>query len=108
MSGLEASEAEISKAILNYLRMKGYLAKRNQSGVMRSSYNGHERFVHMGEKGWPDIIGCTKDGVFFGIEIKSRQGKTTPDQDRILREMRESNAIAFVARSIDDVVAQGL
>lgn len=106
---LTASESEIQKSILDYLRMRGHLVKRNQSGVMTKQYNGKTHYVRMGEAGWPDIIGWSKNGHAIGIEVKSRKGKTTPEQDQILARIGSiPNALAFVARDLQDVIDRGL
>ena len=57
----------------------------------------------MGEKGVSDIIGC-KDGRFLAIEIKTEKGRVTPHQQRFLDRVNEAGGVAFVARSIEDVV----
>jgi len=57
----------------------------------------------MGEKGVSDIIGC-KDGRMIAIEIKTPAGKVTPYQQRFIDRVNAAGGLAFVARSIEDVV----
>lgn len=103
-------ETELQRAILDYLKIRGHLVKRNQSGMIKKD----SHFIHMGEKGWPDIIGIAGSrnaelyGKFIGIEVKLPKGKTTPAQEEILGEIRSRNGIAFVAHSLDEVIAAGL
>lgn len=64
-------------------------------------------FKHFGglyaPKGIPDIIGCYK-GQFIGIEIKVAGGRVSPDQERVLQNINDAGGIAFVARSVDEVI----
>ena len=43
------------------------------------------------------------DGRFIAIEVKTEQGKLTPEQRLFLFKINENNGIGFVARSIEDV-----
>ena len=106
---MDARESDIQKSILQYLQMKGHLVKRNQSGVMQKQYGDKTHFVRMGAAGWPDIIGWSKEGRPIGIEVKSRKGKTTPEQDHMLDKIKSlPGAFSFVARDVQDVIDQGL
>lgn len=57
----------------------------------------------MGEKGISDIIGCFK-GRFLAIEIKTENGKVSEYQQRFIDNVNEAGGLAFVARSIEDVI----
>ncbi len=57
----------------------------------------------MGYPGIADILGCYQ-GRMIAIELKSPTGKATPDQERFLQNVRDNGGIAFVARSIDEVI----
>lgn len=48
------------------------------------------------ERGIPDIIGCSPNGRFVGIELKTKVGKTSKLQDIQLNLIRNSNGIALV------------
>lgn len=52
-----------------------------------------------------DLLVCL-DGKFVAIEVKRPQGKLTEGQERFLHNVRAAGGIAFVAYSVDDVVAQ--
>lgn len=56
--------------------------------------------------GVPDIIVCAK-GKFVGIECKApgKESNTTPNQDLHIERIAEAGGHAFVASSLDDVVA---
>lgn len=107
-SQLNISEKDIQKSILDYLRIRGYLCKRNNSGLLFSEYKGRKRAIRVGEAGWPDIEGLTKEGRYFGIEVKSSVGKLEESQKAIGEQIRSMHGLWFVARSLDDVIAKGL
>lgn len=100
-------ERDIQRSILEYLKIKGYLCKRNQSGMSFGETKGKKWAIRMGEAGWADIIGCLKSGVFFAIEVKRHGGVVTPAQNAFLEAVRASKGVAFVAYSLEDVIARG-
>lgn len=107
-------ETLLIASIIQYLKMRGHLCKRNQSGLMTRNYKGKTHYIHMGESGWSDIIGCLGQkignwpvGTFFAIEVKTIIGKTTPSQDMFLDEVKKRGAISLVARDVDDVTKYG-
>lgn len=100
-------ENEIQRSILDYLQIKGYCCFRNNTGAMPAIYNGKKRFIRFGSVGWPDIIGMTKFGKFFGIEVKSYGGKPTDAQVAVGNSIVKNNGIYLVARSLDDVIGLG-
>jgi len=57
----------------------------------------------LGEKGISDIIGCHQ-GRMVAIEIKAPRGTVSPFQQAFLDSVVAAGGIAFVARSIDDVI----
>jgi Holliday junction resolvase len=57
----------------------------------------------MGAKGVPDILGCYQ-GKFLGIEVKTEKGKPSPEQVRFIQNLNDAGGIAFIARSVDDVI----
>jgi hypothetical protein len=88
---VKQTEAEITSAIRSLLKTVGVFAWKNWSGPMSSP------------KGIADILGCWQ-GRFVAIEVKRPGGRTTPEQERFLEAVRRHGGIAFVARSIDDVI----
>ncbi len=106
---IKVSEKEIQHAILDYLRIRGYLCKRNNAGMSFGQHNGKKWAIKIGEPGWPDIEGITKDGLYFGIEVKSATGKLEESQKAIGKKIGSmGGARWFVARSVGDVIEQGL
>lgn len=109
---LKVKESDILKAILIYLKYKGYLCKRNNAGKMfRKSFSksGKESnyMIKIGEAGWPDIEGITKEGRFFGIEVKAPRGTLSDLQRQVGAKIMDNKGIWFVAYSLDDVIKQG-
>lgn len=98
------SESDVVAAILDYLAVRGIFAWRNQTGAMRTGDG--KRFVRFGAVGSPDIIGVLPGGRFLGIECKTPRGRLSPHQDLFLARLLDDGALAFVARSVDDVIKQ--
>ena len=104
---IKVPEKAIQKSILNYLTLRGYLCKRNNAGKMFGEHKGKRWMINVGEKGWPDIIGLKKDGIFFGIEVKVPGNRPTTLQDEVGAKIIRSNGIWFVAYDLDDVIVRG-
>lgn len=84
-------EQKIQKKILDYLYKIGVLAvKFNNIGIYSTP-------------GFPDIVGCTKQGIFIGIEVKVPGEKPKPHQQAYLDAINQLNGIGFCATSVDDV-----
>ena len=98
-------ESEIQAAIMDYLRIRGVFAWRSNTGAGKLTHaNGSSRFVRFGFAGCADILGCLDDGRFLAIEVKNEGGRLSKDQDVFLEAIRRRGGIAFVARSVEDVI----
>lgn len=87
----QSPEQKIQKKILDYLYKIGFLAvKFNNIGIYSTP-------------GFPDIVGCTKQGIFIGIEVKVPGEKPKPHQQAYLDAINQLNGIGFYATSVDDV-----
>jgi hypothetical protein len=53
-------------------------------------------------RGVPDIIGCV-GGIFFGLEVKTDDGKVSVLQHLELNRIAKAKGYATVVRSVDDV-----
>jgi len=104
---LKVRESDIQKAILEYLKLRGYVCRRSNAGKMFIKDKGRTRAINIGEAGWPDIDGITKSGIFFGIEVKVPGGQPTPIQAQKGEEINKSNGIWFVATDVAEVIARG-
>jgi len=58
----------------------------------------------MGQAGIPDIVICYKS-LFVAIETKApgKADNVTPNQERVMREIRLNDGFAFVVDSTDDL-----
>src|ERR1044071_5090070 len=98
---MKGPESYVLSAITEYLGIKGYVFKRNNSGTMFVKGPDRMRAIRLGEAGWPDIIGLTKAGQFFGIECKAKGKKPTEDQERVLKRIQDSGGKALVAYGVE-------
>ena len=57
----------------------------------------------MCQPGVPDILGIWQ-GRMLGIEIKAPNGRVSEHQQRFIDSINREGGLAFVARSIDDVI----
>ena len=53
--------------------------------------------------GVSDILGCYR-GRMIAIELKAPRGTVTPDQERFIQNVNDAGGIAFVAKSLDEVI----
>jgi hypothetical protein len=99
------SEADTKRAIVQYLKTRGHLVIPYRTAGVKTATKG---WIPAPRTGISDLLGLTKEGKFFAIEVKGAAGKTSPDQDRFLESVRSCGCIAIVARSIQDVQEAGL
>ena len=84
------AEALLTKSIRQLLNSVGIFAWKEWGGPMSTP-------------GVPDIIGCFK-GRLIGIEIKSEKGVVSEYQKEFIENINRAGGLAFVARSLDDVI----
>jgi hypothetical protein len=97
---LKASEQDIQRAILEYLALRGYFCWRNNTGGFRDK---RDHFYIFGKVGSGDILGLTKEGRFFSIEVKAPGKKPTDHQRDFIASVNKNKGLAFVATSLEDV-----
>lgn len=96
---LKPTEKEIMELIMAWLRLKRIWCVHIYG---TSSYRAAVR-----QAGVPDIIGCLPyTGIALFIEVKDHKGKVTTEQEAFLAARRKEGAIAFVARSLEDVESE--
>ena len=84
-------EQDIQKEIINFLEKKGFLAiKHNNIGIYARA-------------GVPDIIACSNQGKFIGIEVKRPGEKPKPIQQAFIDAINNLNGVAFSAVSVEEV-----
>ena len=93
-------ESEIQREILEFLSWAGIFSWRNYTGGIP-----HGKFLAQNPaKGAPDILGQTPDGRLLGIEVKTKTGKPTKEQQQFINLINMQGGIGFIARSVEDVV----
>jgi hypothetical protein len=83
-------EAMLTRSVKSLLKAAGIFHFKHWGGPM-------------GYPGVSDIIGCYK-GRMIAIELKSPKGTASPDQERFIQNVKDAGGIAFIAKSLDDVI----
>lgn len=87
---VEPLEADIQKAILEYLHKQKILVWRINETV---------NII-----GFPDLLAIDpKDGRFVGIEVKTKKGRVSVVQEAVHNMIKRSKGVVIVARSVHDV-----
>ena len=87
---IKPKESEITREIRAYLRLRGIWHWKQHQGL--GSYPGVS-----------DILGCHR-GRLLAIEVKAPEGRLSEKQQAFLDRVKAEGGIAFVARSVDDVI----
>jgi len=99
-------EADIKRAITQYLRARGCLVIPYRNvGIFKRVTGQYISSPHLGIS---DLLGLTREGRFFAIEVKRPGNRPTLFQEQFLETVRSFNCIAIVAYSIDDCIEAGL
>lgn len=102
---IEQAEADIQRQILEYLKVHGIFAWRQNQGGMTATHNGRSRFVRFAHvDGISDIIGVLPGGRFMAIEVKRRGGKPTDAQAAFLERVWSEGGAACVADSLEAAI----
>ena len=96
-------ESAIKKAIMDYLatRPNTFAFRVSTTGIPDTSLPGGFRKNLM--VGVSDIIGV-KNGKFFALEVKTRDGKLTEHQERFLKRVDKAGGYGAVVRCVEDAV----
>ena len=98
------SENDVVNSCLQFLKLKGIFAWRNNTGAMKiSRENGKQGFYRFGFKGSSDILGILPSGKFLAVECKFGKGKLTENQIRFLQEIGRNGGIAVCVWSVEDL-----
>ena len=107
-------ESNIQKMVMLAISEIGSTVWRNNTGVLKNEAGIPVRFGLC--VGSSDLIGITpvtvtedmvgkKVGVFTAVEVKTKTGRVSPDQQRFLAAVRRAGGIAGVARSVQDALS---
>lgn len=112
MAKKQKPEAQVQRAVLDYLRAEKILHFRQNSGVL---LNKKGRPVRFGEPGMADIQAFPRVKVCMGaecmsishplwIECKSPVGSVSPQQEEFRRRVESEGHTYIVVRSLDDLL----
>lgn len=87
---------ELNQLIDDYLDSRHIFHWRNNTG--------RRGYVQFGKIGSGDFLGVLPGGRFLSIETKRKDEKETPKQIEFREDVNFNGGLAFVARSVEDVV----
>lgn len=94
------AESEVLKQCLEYLRMRGIFAFRNNSGAVKMGKN----FVRFGLPGSSDILGILPNGQFLAVECKKENGgKLSDKQVEFLSRIKQNGGVAVCVHSVNEL-----
>lgn len=100
-----SEEKLIENSILGYLHLYGIVTWKNHSvGIYDPTKGVHRKPGKYHRNGVSDILGCAPDGRFIAIEVKTKKSHPSKNQKDFIQDILDNGGIAFVARSIDDVI----
>lgn len=102
-------EHDIQNAIVDYLRMRGYLVLRlNAGATVIEQPNGGRRVIRGMPAGTPDLQALKAGQPALFIEVKRPGNKPTERQYQAMRELISHGAACLVATSVEDVQRAGV
>ena len=81
-----------------------YARMNSGAGKLQYGTSKASQFIRFGFPGMPDVLGQLPGGRLLAIEVKRPSGRVTEDQAAFIEKARGSGALAFVARSVSDVL----
>lgn len=102
---MNLKENDIQKSILEWftLQRSAFVWRNNSVGIYDPTRKAYRRPGTHTLKGVSDILGIWM-GKPLAIEVKSKIGRVSPDQKAFLENFVKQGGIAFVARSLEDVI----
>lgn len=95
------SETKLVRLVLQYLHMHQIFAWRNNTGALPVG----KRFIRFGYPGSSDVLGVLPaDGRLLAIECKVGRGRLTSEQNEFIDRVNRNGGLAFVVRSLDDLI----
>ena len=114
------TEHDVQQSVAIELSRRGCIVNRTNSGVFYIvpawAFNSNQtvtlgewlrqnvRRVTIGHRGQSDLQGHRPDGRCWYIEVKKPGEKPRENQERFIRAMRDSGALAGVAHSVEEAV----
>jgi len=100
----QMKESDLLSYSLKYLKSKGILHWRVANGPVMHTIGKRVIYKPSPIKGMPDIAGLMPCGRFFAIELKSEKGRLSPEQIDWIKRINNSNGIAVVIRTTNELV----
>jgi hypothetical protein len=105
----EPTEGAVLNMILTALKIHPKIVwfERMNSAAGKLIYpdGNTSQFMRFGFVGMPDILGQVVGGRLLAIEVKKPSGRVSDDQQEFIDLANKHGAIAFVARSVADVLS---
>lgn len=101
---MSEKESELMRKIQVAVSEAGGRVFRNNSGYAELAHGRWLKYG-VGNPGGSDLIGWTSEGKFLAIEVKSKKGILTEQQSNFINEVNRSGGIAFMARSVEEVLS---
>ena len=95
------TEHELQNGIISFLKAQGLYILRVNSGVICDARTG--TYIHLAERGSPDLLCSRLDKTLGFIEVKSTTGVLSPDQITQLRAIGKLGLAWLVADDLTDV-----
>ncbi len=97
----DISEREVLKGCISWLRRRRIVCDRMNVGAGQMGTSGFRTY---GIKGAGDIIGLTRHGIHFEIEVKrGRGGVLSLDQQKRKEKIRSSKGIYAVIHGVEEL-----
>lgn len=97
-------ETGLSKGIQHTLTLKGCKVIRIQSGMLPVMYGTTKHWVHLAQKGTPDLLVLRPPGICTFLEVKDEKGKLNPDQQKLHEWAVSHGFLVCLVRTIDDAI----
>jgi hypothetical protein len=99
-------EADVLKACLDFLRIKGHFVCRINNGGFETKRGGYVRCSDIA--GIADIVGVTIKGQALAVEVKSEKGRLSKLQEAFKSAWLARGGVYVLARDITDLQEAGL
>ena len=112
-------EADVLKAVTDYLAARKIWFRRMNTGGVKAEYNGRSRFVRYGSPGMADVLAVVYYGGVnavdlteltrvYWLECKSETGKQSDAQREFQREVESRGMRYLIVRGVEDLKEAGL
>lgn len=109
------NETKIQRNIMMALSSAGCLIFRNETARAWVGQIIHKAADHVTLQnaimvpfglavGSSDIIGITPDGKFLAVEVKTKTGRLSKQQQSFIEAVNNQGGVAFVARTVDEAL----